>query len=291
MSAREHGTRACYVFGPDGGSDRSRGCRCRPCAGANRAAENERNRQIAYGRWEPYVDAGPAREHLGVLAASGIGWKRAAMLAGVSTSVVSKILYGGPGSRPPARRIRPETEAAILAVSPSPALLAGKAPVDATGTRRRMQALVACGWSQAKLAARLGVLPGNFGDMIYRRPMVTAATARAAEKLYGELWDKPPPESSHREKIAASRARRYAAARGWPPPLAWDDIDDPQASPAEGWQRGAGAEPPRGAELAAEARELEDLGLTRQEVARRLGVAPASLARAMSRHPEAGEAA
>ena len=291
MSAREHGTRACYVFGPDGGSDRSRGCRCGPCARANRAAENERTRLIAYGRWEPYVDAGPTREHLRALGEAGIGWRRAATLAGVSTGSVSKILYGGPGGRPPAQRVRPETEAAILAVYPAPALLAGRAPVDATGTRRRMQALVACGWSQARLAARLGVLPSNFGDVMYRRPTVTAATARAAERIYDELWDKAPPESAHREKIAASRARRYAAARGWAPPLAWDNIDDPQALPAEGWQREPGAGRPRGAGLAAEARELEELGLTREEVARRLGVVPASLARAMARHPEAGEAA
>jgi hypothetical protein len=288
---REHGTRACYVFGPEGGSDRSRGCRCTPCAKANRASENERNRLIAYGRWTPYVDAAPARDHLRLLAASGIGWKRAAMLAGVSTGSVSKILYGGPGERPPSQRIRPETEAAILAVNPSPAFLADGAPVDATGTRRRIQALVACGWSQARLAVRLGMLPSNFGELVYRRPAVTAATARATERLYAELWDQGPPESSHREKIAASRARRYAAARGWPPPAAWDCIDDPQAVPAEGWQRGTETVRLPGAELAAEARELEELGLTRQETAARLGVVPASLARAMSRHPEVSDAA
>lgn len=291
MSAREHGTRACYVFGPAGGSDRGRGCRCAPCARANRDAENERNRLIAYGRWQPYVDAGHAREHLRALAVSGIGWKRAAMLAGVSTGCVSKLLYGGPGSRPPAQRIRPETEAAILAVKPSPVLLADRATVDATGTRRRMQALVACGWSQARLAARLGMLPANFGDMIHRRPAVTAATARAAERLYAELWDKGPPDSQHREKIAASRARRYAAARGWAPPMAWDGIDDPQASPAKGWQREAETRRLPGTELATEARELEELGLTRQEAAARLGMAPASLDRAMSRHPEVSDAA
>jgi transcriptional regulator with XRE-family HTH domain len=286
--SREHGTRACYIFGPDGGGDRGAGCRCRPCARANRDAENRRTRLIAYGQWKPYVDAGPAREHLRVLAASGIGWKRAAELSGVSTGSVSKLLYGGPGDRPPARRIRPETEAAIPAVRPSPELLTDGGRTDATGTRRRVQALVARGWSQAKIAARIGMLPGNFGDIVYRRPAVTAATARAVEKLYAELWDQAPPESSHREKIAANRARNYAAERGWPPPAAWDDIDDPRARPADGWQRAAGLSV---AELAAEARDLEELGLDRGEAARRIGVTSSRLAGALRVNPGESDAA
>jgi len=286
--SREHGTRACYIFGPDSGGDRGRGCRCRPCAKANRDAENQRTRLIAYGQWKPYVDAGPAREHLRVLAGSGIGWKRAATLSGVSTGSVSKLLYGGPGDRPPARRIRPETEAAILAVRPSPELLTDGGRTDATGTRRRVRALVARGWSQAKIAARLGMQPGNFGDVVYRRPMVTAATARAVERLYAELWDQAPPESSHREKIAASRARNYAAERGWPPPAAWDDIDDPQARPADGWRRAA---PLSDADLAAEARDLEELGLDRDGAAKRIGVTRNKITRALRVNPGESDAA
>jgi hypothetical protein len=80
-----------------------------------------RERQILYGRWQPYVDAGPARQHLRTLAAAGIGWRRAARLSAVSTGAVSKILYGGPGQRPPSQRIRPQTAAAILAGSHPPA--------------------------------------------------------------------------------------------------------------------------------------------------------------------------
>jgi transcriptional regulator with XRE-family HTH domain len=283
---REHGTKACYVFGPEPGGDRSKGCRCTACARANRDAENNRNRLIAYGRWQPYVDAGPAREHLRMLAASGIGWKRAAELSGVSHGAMSKLLYGGPGDRPPSRRVRPETEAAILAVRPSLTLLAGSAATDATGTRRRVRALVAAGWSQAKIAARLGVGQGNFNAMM-RRERVAASTARAVTALYEELWDKAPPESSHRDKIAASRARRYAAQRGWALPMAWDDIDDPRAVPAEGWRRDGGEL--RGRSLAAEGRDLEALGLSRNEAARRLGVSRGTLGQAMRRYP--GEAA
>src|SRR2546425_16892 len=80
--------------------------------------------------------------------------------------------------------------------------LAGSALVDATGPHRRLQALVAIGWSQAKLGARLGMTPANFAAMM-RRGQVTASTARAAAAVYDELWNQPPPQTSQREKIAA----------------------------------------------------------------------------------------
>src|SRR5216684_3904682 len=112
---RAHGTRARYVLGPGSGP----GCRCAACTAANREAARRQTRLWAYGHWHPYVGAGPVREHVGQLARSGVGWKRAAALAGVSTGAMSKLLYGGPGDRPPSRRLRPETAAAILAVRPS----------------------------------------------------------------------------------------------------------------------------------------------------------------------------
>lgn len=238
--SREHGTRACYVFGPEDSRGRGRGCRCTPCRAANREDANQRTRLIAYGQWEPYVDSSRARGHLGTLMNAGIGLKRAAALAGVGTGTLSKIVYGGPGDRPPTRRIRPQTEAAILAVRPSMDLLADSAATGSAGTVRRIQALVARGWSQARIAGMLGMGAANLGDLLYRREAVTAARARAVRSLYARLWDQPPPESSHREKIAASRARRYAAERRWPPPMAWDDIDNPRARPAAGWRRETG---------------------------------------------------
>jgi transcriptional regulator with XRE-family HTH domain len=235
-----------------------------------------------YGRWQPYVDAGPAREHVRMLGRCGIGLKRAAELAGVSTGSMSKLLYGGPGERPPSRRIRPETEAAILAVRPSLDLLGASVPVDATGTQRRLKALVAIGWSQARLSARLGMLQSNFGVIMYRRTHVTAATARAVAALYDELWDQAPPQSGHREKIAANRARNYARARKWAPPAAWDDdrIGDPSAGPAQEWRRPARL---GSAGLAAEYRELAALGYTRTLAAERLGVSRAALEKALER--------
>jgi len=214
--SREHGTRARYVMGE--GPGKTAGCRCDACTAANRAYAAQRERQQAYGRWAPRVDAGPAKEHLRALSAAGIGWKRAAELSGVSTGAVSKLLFGGPGDRPPARRIRPETEQKLLAVPLAAPSLAAAAVVDATATRRRLQALVARGYSQAALAARLGIQRSNFGQAAAGK--VTAATERAVSDLYDELWNVPPDESTHRARISVSRARSYAAARGWCPPRA-----------------------------------------------------------------------
>ena len=270
---REHGTRARYVCGPAEHGQAGAGCRCTPCTDANRATGAHRERMIRYGRWRPYVDAGAAREHLRAVTAAGIGWKRAAQLAGVSTGAMSKLLYGGPGGRPPSRRIRQETERKILAIRPAPELLSAGARTDATGTRRRVQALVAVGYSQATLAARLGIQRSNF--RLATCDQVTAVTARAVRELYDELWDVPPGESAHRARLSASRARNYARARDWALPMAWDEeaLDDPDAGPAESWRRSERTTI-RSADLAEDADFVRSAGgcRTQNEVAMRLSV-------------------
>ncbi|GAA1030745.1 MULTISPECIES: hypothetical protein [Amycolatopsis] len=202
-------------------------CPCDVCREANNAYNRNRKRQRAYGR-AAYVDAEPARAHLRALGEAGIGWRRAAELAGLSTSVVSKLLYGRSG-RAPSQRIRAATAAKILAVEINADGMAAHAVVDATGTRRRLRALVAIGWSQTQLAERLGLTPNNFGPLVHGQPNITAARRRAVTELYDELWDKPPADNA-----LARKSRRYAQQQGWVPPLAWDDdeIDDPAAEPA-----------------------------------------------------------
>jgi hypothetical protein len=55
-------------------------------------------------------------------------------------------------------------------------------PVDATGTRRRVEALVATGWSRAKLGERLGIEPTGMSELL-RREQVTAGRPRAVADL------------------------------------------------------------------------------------------------------------
>lgn len=222
-----HGTYACYVL------DR---CRCEPCANANSTYKAERVRQQAYGRWNGLVDADPARQHVRDLMAQGMGLKRIVAVSGVAQGVLWKLMYGKPkadGSRTPSRRITPGVEQRILATQLD---LAGGAIVDSTGAVRRIQALVALGWSLSKIAGRLGILRSNFTALAHGRTSITVAHDKAVRALYDEWSMQIPPQDEWRGKIAASRSRNYAKANGWLPPLAWDDelIDDPTVAPLTG---------------------------------------------------------
>ena len=217
----EHGTRVAYV------KDR---CRCEDCTTASRVAEQKRRRARLYGIDAGLTDAQPVRDHLAVLSEAGIGYKRAAKLAGVSVTAVQTVLYHHP-DRPdagPASRVKRETAEKILAVEPSLDILGDGALVPSRGTARRVQALVARGWSQEKIAAHAGITSQRIRPILDGAP-ATAATVRAINALYEELWDQAPPEGTHRDKIAASRARGRAGRMGWAPPAAWDDIDHDDA--------------------------------------------------------------
>lgn len=180
---------------------------------------SHRKRQIAYGRWRPFVDAEPARQHVLALRAAGMGPVTISRLSGVAHGALGKLIYGDrQRGLAPSKRIRPETEAKILAVEATLEHLAPGAKVPALGTLRRVQALVAIGWTIAELARRLDI-PRLRLDRLDERSHVQAQTARAVDALFRELCMTPGP---------SNRARRAAERKGWPPPLAWDDIDNPR---------------------------------------------------------------
>ena len=268
----EHGTRAGYRGG----------CRCDACRMAEREYARRRYRLQAYGQWQPFTDATPVRDHVRHLMARGIGASRVATLARVSRSSVSHLLYGDPArGEMPSRRIRTGTAQRLLAVRFSEANLAAGTAVEAAGTRRRLQALIATGYSGRSLAARLVMEPAHLYRILSGRPAVMAATACRVRELYDRLWGQPPPQGTRGERISAAKARAHAARRGWPPPLAWDDdtIDDPGSSPGP-WRRSGRR---RSRDLAADARELAACGYTRTQVAQRLGISRDALDKAISR--------
>lgn len=204
-------------------------CRCDDCVADHNARETRRSKLKAYGRFDTgLVDAAPVREHILMLSEYGIGYKRIAQLAGVGITGVRQLIWGRqePGTRygEIPKRVGREKAEKILAVEPRIENLGARKSVPSRGTHRRLQALVARGWSQSKLADRLGMDRANFGGMMQRQ-FVGAATHRAVVELFDELWDQDPPRQTHRDKIAYTRTLRYAAARRWLPPLAWDDID------------------------------------------------------------------
>lgn len=221
----QHGTRIAYVVDK---------CRCDDCREAATAYERNRRRQTLYGRYDTgRVDAAPVREHIRYLMENGISVKRTAELTGLSTSTVGAIIWGrSERGHDPYPRVGKETAEKILAVKPTLKNMAPGHVVDGVGTSRRLQALVAIGWSQARLGARLGIRPGNMTRIMTGQP-ITAVNATAARQLFDELWDQPQEGTDQRSRISANRARNYAKARGWLPPLAWDEdtIDNPTFTP------------------------------------------------------------
>ncbi|MGW2582978.1 hypothetical protein ACWCYZ_16855 [Streptomyces virginiae] len=209
------------------------GCRCNACGYAVSLYNEARDRAIAYGTWQPWADAAPVREHLRRLRSCGVGLRRIAELTGVNRNRLQAVLSGRPerGTGPQAQ-VRAGLAAAVLAVEPTLENLGPATPVNAAGTRRRLQALVACGWPQAQLAARLGWKDTNLSQLI-RADRTLAHTALAVRDLYTTISGQDP--HAHGVGLQAyNRARNAAAAASWPPPAAWDDetIDDPGARAA-----------------------------------------------------------
>lgn len=281
-----HGTRSAYVF------DR---CGCDDCTAVNRDGARERNRRKAQARWNPQaydlVGGDVVRGHLRGLMVAGMGWKRIAAAAGVSSSTVYSILYGKyvadplhPEHRPPRKQVRREVADKLLAVRVD---LADGALADGTGARRRLQALVAIGWSQTRLAEMLGVHVTNFGQVIRGEGQLRRSTIKAVHRIYEQHWRCGPIPANRFEQAGITRAIKVAAQSGWVPPLAWDDetIDDPFATPD------LGASLPAMEARVEDALDLLSKGESPAQIARHLGVTISTLAQSVRRHAPAHAAA
>ena len=119
----------------------------------------------------------------------------------------------------------------MLAIGIDDASRAPHSRIDPTGTRRRLQALQVVGWPTELLADLLDRRPSSLHRSMTSRS-VTAHIAHDVATLYERLWNTRPPRATEGQRAAADAARAYAAAQGWLPPLAWDDIDtDPTPTP------------------------------------------------------------
>jgi lambda repressor-like predicted transcriptional regulator len=190
-----------------------------------RAAASRRSRALGAG--QPLtVEAKVVRRHLAKLRRRGSSLASIADTAGVSRATVYRIW-----ARQTRLVLAPVAEA-ITAVTPASTTAQY---VDATGTRRRLQALFVLGYSGQRLADMLGVTIESICEITTgRRTRVLASTAQAAQRLHDQLWNKPPAAATKGERISISQARSHARRNGWPPSAAWDDdtIDDPKARPA-----------------------------------------------------------
>lgn len=244
----------------------------------SRCYERERSRLHAYGRWESsYVDAQPVRDHIQALRDAGIGNKRLRELTGVSHNTIQVIMTGRPErGTGPSRKVLRRTADKILGV-PVPEVdfqfVAAGRVVRAIGATRRLQALVANGYSQREVCRRLGwTWEGNSTDLFLgRAEHMTAGRARQVAELFSQLQMVPGTNS---------RARTRARANGWLPPLAWDEdrIDDPTCTPEV-------VDRPKTAEdVFSDFEYLLSMGVGVEDASRRVGLLPASVKRRYERH-------
>lgn len=222
----QHGTRDAYL------TDK---CRCTLCKETYRAIVNHNRRMEAYGRStvDHMVDAAPARKHVKALVRRGWGVDKIVEKTGVGKTTICRLVYGEPARKiKPTISIKSSTNEKLLAFSP-----AGKRArfegtvyesVDALGTQRRIQALVACGHSMTRISEEAGTYKQAITN-IMKGDRVLVSTAASFKAVYDKLRNVTPPRNTASEKKAYTTAKKMAAENGWLPPVAWSDyrIDDP----------------------------------------------------------------
>ena len=94
--------------------------------------------------------------------------------------------------------------------------------VPNVGTRRRLQALARMGWTIRMVAAECGLPESTLGYAATSNTTVWQSTHDAVAAVYDRISGTVGP---------SQLGRTRAANAGWAPPLAWDDIDDPDEVP------------------------------------------------------------
>lgn len=205
-------------------------CTFRNCPGRRRAYERNRERRIGYNDWNPTVDAEPVREHLRDLMRKGATLRSIATAAQYDHGSLGRIMWGR-NNEPAPKHIRTDNAARILAVTLPQTGISILADMDATGTRRRIQALHAAGRPLARIARDFHWHETWLHEVL-RAATVTVRTAAHVAARYEQLKDEPVEAAGIRPQDIRN-ARERAAAFGWHRPDVWDwDIDDPSADPA-----------------------------------------------------------
>jgi DNA-binding CsgD family transcriptional regulator len=96
--------------------------------------------------------------------------------------------------------------------------------VDSTGAKRRVQALIANGWSMTRLATQVHCHPSTISRLLHSTT-ITSTIDHVIRDLYTRLAEQPVPTATTGERISVEAARRYADAHDWATPDRWTDID------------------------------------------------------------------
>lgn len=150
--------------------------------------------------------------------------------------------------------------------------------LDATGTRRRLQALTTLGWDYKTLADMLGVRP----QVVHRWTSTATVYRHNAQRvaaLYEQLSMRFPPTDTESQRNVIGRTKALARRRGFAPPLAWDNIDNDPTP--------AGTRDRKPLSTLAEYRHLTEGGITPDRAMQRLGVKRSAIEAAIRRERKA----
>lgn len=183
----------------------------------NKAWEVQYARDRAHGR-RRYVDAKPTRAKLQRFVDVNVPYRAISRACGLSDTAVGNIVDGRN------THVQRATAERIAALTLSAIYDQEHGTVPSIGAQRRVQALMALGWPKQELEAA-----GIPSTQLVTRPrsQVSVEGWRQVKDVYDELsMTRGPSEIT----------RNRAIARGYPPPLAWDDdtLDDPEAKPHQG---------------------------------------------------------
>ncbi|MCG5464187.1 hypothetical protein MED01_002352 [Micromonospora sp. MED01] len=198
---------------------------CTECKERARVRARARYQAASFG-WLPpaRVPVDEARAHIVNLQQQhNMSLSLIAEKAGVSFSTISDI---GDGTT---RSSQPSTVAGILAVRPAPPPLAHGLSLS-VGSARRLQALAWAHYSSMDLAPMLPALP----EVVRRWRAGTAPT------ISTDWHDRITALTArlHGSRGKSGRAHAHALREGWHPLAAWDDIDNPDATPQTPADRG-----------------------------------------------------
>jgi len=183
----------------------------------NKAWEVGYARDRAQGR-RRYVPATDTRAKLQQLVDARVPVRAIARASGLSDTAVAHIIDGRH------EQVQRRTAARIASLTLNDVYARACGSVPSVGAVRRVQALMALGWRKTDLQAE-GVPTGQL--VTRSRDLISVEGWRQVRDVYDRLSMTLGPSQAARDR---------AAARGYLPPLAWDDerIDNPRATPQRG---------------------------------------------------------
>ncbi|MFG2970859.1 hypothetical protein ACGFZS_47080 [Streptomyces sp. NPDC048288] len=211
----QHGDPSCADYG----------CKRQECLEARRRKQ-KRNKLLRTTGRPGMVSAQRAAAHLAKFRQAGLQDPEIVSMLPVGRNTFYRVMRGEPLTR--------TSEQKILSV-PAPASLREirtLAAVDATGTHRRLRALMWIGWPAGVLEQRIGVHKSWISRSFRAQTRVTQAVEARIRALYDECWNLQP-EHAGVDAGEAEDTRVYARSQGWHGPLSWDDdtIDEPTVAP------------------------------------------------------------